>query len=69
MPNSVVPSGLCTVATLFPAFKRRAIIEKSLRDSLSRSKPDLRPAGSPQIFADFPEQFCNSTVKAVFNPE
>ena len=26
-------------------------------------------AGSPQILADFPEQFCNSTVKAVLNPE
>jgi len=23
----------------------------------------------PQILADFPEQFCNSTVKTVLNPE
>jgi hypothetical protein len=29
----------------------------------------LGSAGSPLIFADFPEQFCNSTVKAVLNLE
>jgi hypothetical protein len=46
MPNSAVLTGLCPGATAFPALKRRAIIEKSLRDSAAQNLIYTKPVQS-----------------------
>jgi len=47
MPNSAVGTLHCRYA--FPALKRRAIIQKSLRDSLCRSEAGLQPGSSRPV--------------------